>query len=180
MRKKFKSLYFYKLVIIHIGYLQQMYKFRPNALFISQVLENHGYLYFLYMNEVQTKIIIIVIVIFLFIFLIGNGSNTNVLRALRDVLASSQLGGLLNTLFEDDDVKESALMDYLHDFLHMSYKPTLDIEMQVKRRRMFDTAIFNNDIFHFFETIFPILLPLLADTWLKVVFLYTIMTFDCD
>ena len=96
------------------------------------------------------------------------------------MLASSQLGGLLNTLFEDDDVKESALMDYLHDFLHMSYKPTLDIEMQVKRRRMFDTAIFNNDIFHFFETIFPILLPLLADTWLKVVFLYTIMTFDCD
>ena len=83
------------------------------------------------------------------------------------MLASSQLGGLLNTLFEDDDVKESALMDYLHDFLHMSYKPTVDLEMQVKRRRIFDLAIFNQDIFHFFLNIFPILLPLIADILLK-------------
>ena len=51
------------------------------------------------------------------------------------MIDSSPLGALLKPLKEDSDVKEEATMDYLHDFVHMVYKPTVDKEVEVGIRR---------------------------------------------
>ena len=50
------------------------------------------------------------------------------------MIDSTPLGSLLTRLFEDSSVKESAVMDYLHDFLHMVYKPMVEDEMKVRKQ----------------------------------------------
>ena len=65
-------------------------------------------------------------------FSLGNPSKTVVLDSLRGVIDSSPLGLLLKPFIEEDDVKEVAMMDYLHDFMHMVYKPILDNEFEVR------------------------------------------------
>jgi hypothetical protein len=53
------------------------------------------------------------------------------LASLRAVFRSSPLGKLLEPVFEDENTKNEAAMNYLNDFLHMMYKPTVEGELQV-------------------------------------------------
>ena len=56
------------------------------------------------------------------------------MRSLRGVFHSSPLGKILQPTFEDEIVKNEAVMNYLNDFLHMTYKPIVEGEMQVTNK----------------------------------------------
>ena len=56
------------------------------------------------------------------------------MRSLRGVFHSSPLGKILEPTFEDEIVKHEAVMNYLNDFLHMTYKPIAEGEMQVTKK----------------------------------------------
>lgn len=55
-----------------------------------------------------------------------------VIRSLRGVVGSSPLGVVLKQFIDEEEVKDSAMMDYLHDFLHMVYKPIVVNEIEVR------------------------------------------------
>ena len=55
----------------------------------------------------------------------------DVVQKLREVIETSPLGHLLQPVLLNPEIKAEAMMAYLHDFLHMVYKPTVDGEMEV-------------------------------------------------
>ena len=51
--------------------------------------------------------------------------------SLRSVFDASPLGAFLKPVFENKTIKEEASGNYANDFLHMTYKPLVDGELQV-------------------------------------------------